>query len=31
VATGFVAINVAIDVLYMALDPRIRLQGSAQP
>jgi len=31
VATGFVASNVVVDVLYMVLDPRIRLQGSAQP
>jgi peptide/nickel transport system permease protein len=30
VAGGFVLINLAVDVLYSVLDPRIRLEGTAQ-
>ena len=29
IATGFVLINLAVDILYSVLDPRIRLAGSA--
>jgi ABC-type dipeptide/oligopeptide/nickel transport system permease component len=30
VATGFVVINLVVDILYAALDPRVRLGGEAQ-
>jgi ABC-type dipeptide/oligopeptide/nickel transport system permease component len=29
VATGFVLINLGVDILYAALDPRVRLGGEA--